>query len=666
MIAPVQILVRGFPNVNPMPKKKRQKAAQGFGFNAQALAVGVAKLEHQMRHQEWSKALKQLHSLEQRYPNHPEVLSCIVYFYYQIGDTKSCQEAAERLVQVDPDNPEALLKLGEAYLSNSRSLLTLRTFRQVLDKYPNYEEIGNVQKVVVDLEADLDNILTDMGLEGEDSLSLAILHEEATSSLEQGNLTKARQLEEQLLESRPNFTAAFNNISLCYWQEGKFKEAIATASRVIDIDPQNFHAYSNLTRFLCLNGQLQEAKKTAEQLKAIENDVVECWLKKAEALSYIGDDQGILDTFTAAKQTEHWELAPPFFYHLVAAAQMRLGQEQEARQLWQQVLETSPGFKSARENLDDLKQPISKRHAPWAFSFGNWITEQTIDDLLENIKEPQGKAKQASDTDQVEQYLQKHPEIVTLVSLLLERGDPQGRDFALRFAMIAKTPAMLEALRDFALSDCGPDEMRQRAAQAASDAGLLPPGEVRMWLKGKWQEVLLLGMEIHNEPTETHQPQVEDLLIDALDALEEDDPEEAESLLKEALAIEPEAPDLMFNLATAYEQQKRTEEAYELTQLIHQNHPDYPFARLGLARFHIKNKEYKAAEELLKPMLQWKQFHFQEFALFCQTQIELRLAKKELEGARSWLGMWENIDPDEPALVYWKRRLQQSNRLGWK
>ena len=232
--------------------------------------------------------------------------------------------------------------------------------------------------------------------------------------------------------------------------------------------------------------------------------------------------------------------------------------------------------------------------------------------------------------------------------------------------MMAKTPAMLEALRDFALGDCGPDEMRYKAAQAVSDAGLLPSGKARMWLKGKWQEVLFLGIEIYNEPNLIHQPQVEDLLLDALDNLREDNPEEAESLLKQALVIEPNAPDLMFNLASAYQQQRRFQEFEDLIRLIHQNHPDYGFARLGLAKLHIDHKEYKAAEELLKPMLQFKRLHFQEFVFLCQTQVELCLAQKEFDGARSWLSMWEKIDPDEPDLVYWKRRLQQPKRLRWQ
>ncbi|NET55131.1 MAG: tetratricopeptide repeat protein [Symploca sp. SIO2E6] len=646
-----------------MPKKKRQKAAQGFGFNAQALEVALAKLEYLMRHQEWSKALKQLQSLEERYPNHPKVLIHLADFCYEIDDTTGYQEASERLVQVDQDNPEAHLRLGEAYLGNVHPLLALRAFRHFLAQFPNHKQMEKVKKIVADLEARSDVIRANMGLEGENTLPLAILHEEATSCFEQGNFTKARQLEEQVLENRPNFTPALNNISLSYWREGNINEAIATANHVIDIDPHNFHAYSNLTRFLCLNGQLAEAIQTAQKLKAIDENVVDFWIKKAEAFSYIGDDQGIVNTFTTVEESGDLDLAPPVFYHLVAAAQMRLGQEKKARQLWQQALETDPEFETAHENLDDLKQPISNRHAPWAFSVANWITQQAIEDLVEITEKPQGKGKKVSYADKIEQYLQKHPEIVTLVPLLLERGDPQGREFALSLAMMAETPAMLEALRNFALSNCGPDEMRQQAAQVASGAGLFPHGKVRMWLRSEWQEVMLMGMEINNEPSRSHQPEVEDLLMEAIDALKYGDPEEAEPLLKQALAIEPDAPDLMFNLANTYEQQKRDQEAYELIQLVHQQHPDYVFAQISLAKFHTKNKDYEAAEALLKPILQRKKFHFQEFALFCQTQIELCLAKKELKGARSWLGTWANVEPDEPAIAYWKRRLRDPSQF---
>ncbi len=106
-------------------------------------------------------------------------------------------------------------------------------------------------------------------------------------------------------------------------------------------------------------------------------------------------------------------------------------------------------------------------------------------------------------------YLKQHPEVEFLIPCLLERGDPDGRKFALDLAKLAETPELLAVLRNFALSQHGPDESRQRALQIVSEAGgLLPAGPVRVWLRGEWKEILTMGFEIHHEPTIKHSPQI--------------------------------------------------------------------------------------------------------------------------------------------------------------
>jgi hypothetical protein len=110
----------------------------------------------------------------------------------------------------------------------------------------------------------------------------------------------------------------------------------------------------------------------------------------------------------------------------------------------------------------------------------------------------QGKDEEAM-SKAARRYLREHPEIAPLVPLLLDRGDPTARELALHVALAARTPELLAALWDFALGQRGPDAMRNRAAQAASEAGLLPAGPVRLWLDGKWREVLLMGFLLHGE-----------------------------------------------------------------------------------------------------------------------------------------------------------------------
>ena len=76
-----------------------------------------------------------------------------------------------------------------------------------------------------------------------------------------------------------------------------------------------------------------------------------------------------------------------------------------------------------------------------------------------------------------------------------------------------------------------------------------------------------------------------------------------------------------------------------------------------------KGGKLEQAEALLRPLLTRKRFNIQEFGFFCQAQMELLLAKQQPEGAQSWLGMWSGIDPDNPLIGEWRRRLSGRNPL---
>jgi tetratricopeptide (TPR) repeat protein len=115
---------------------------------------------------------------------------------------------------------------------------------------------------------------------------------------------------------------------------------------------------------------------------------------------------------------------------------------------------------------------------------------------------------------------------------------------------------------------------------------------------------------------------------------------------------------LLNNLAAVYEQRGQMQESEALLRQIFDKHPDYSFPRINLARMRIRRGELDQAEELLKPLLSRKRFHFNEFGYFCNAQIELFTARKNKDAARSWLGMWEGIDPEHPAVWQWKVKLE--------
>ncbi|HLF26733.1 MAG TPA: tetratricopeptide repeat protein [Anaerolineae bacterium] len=643
------------------PKPDRQMVRPPSG----QLLSRLSEVESLTQRRRWGEAAELLESLDRRYPHRAEVLTELVNVYYELGDRLGYQRACENLHRVTPRDPDLTLALAGAYLSNLHPALALHTFRRFLERWPDHARAAEVRKTLSELEPALDGVLDEVGVEGDEGFALALQHETVQAYLEQGRYREARQAAEELLRRHPKFAPALNNISQTYFAEGKLDRAIATTQQVLAFDPDNVHALSNLARYLVLSGRVGETPPLLERLKASSAKAAEVWLKKAEALSVVGDDHGVLELFRQAEQSGDLNEMPTsaMVYHLAAVAALRAGGESDARRYWQQALKLNPGLDLARQNLDDLRKRVGERHAPWALPLANWVTRQAIEDFAAQI-EPAARRDDAEAVSQgARRFLRRHPEVVGVMPILLDRGDPDGREFAVRLALMARTPELLAALRDFALGQHGPDQLRFEAAQAANQAGLLSPGLTRLWMDGAWREIMLMGFELHDDPLISHPPQVEALLIEAIQAIRDDDPQTAERLLKQALEIEPDMPDLTNNLAMAYEMQGRSPEAQALVRQTCERHPDYVFACLGLARLHVTQGRLDEAKALLAPLLARRRWHFSEFTSFCSAQIDLLLAEGNRDAAQSWLEMWGDVNPEDPALERYRRLVGPPGRL---
>jgi hypothetical protein len=111
--------------------------------------------------------------------------------------------------------------------------------------------------------------------------------------------------------------------------------------------------------------------------------------------------------------------------------------------------------------------------------------------------------------------------------------------------MMADTPDLNEVLRAFAIGQHGTDEMRMKAAQHCVQAGVIPTGLTRLWLKGEWTDLLLSGFELHGDQVIPHSTRVERMAVEAGQAMWQDQAERAERLWKQVLKLEPDKPDLL-------------------------------------------------------------------------------------------------------------------------
>ncbi|NJM45591.1 MAG: hypothetical protein HC860_04955 [Alkalinema sp. RU_4_3] len=447
-------------------------------------------------------------------------------------------------------------------------------------------------------------------------------------------------------------TAALNNLSLIAYIQDNLAGAIDYGEQVLGIEAENIHALSNLIRYYVMCGQTDRAKDLGKRLQASQLIASNAWQKKFEGLSYLGDDGAIVELWQELQQDKtELEILPAMGFHFVAVALARQGEITQARKLWHKALQQSPNLKVVQDNLKNLSQSQGNCHSAWPFTVDHWMVGGIQKALTTNvpliIEAPAAQRKQLC-----HDFLNQHPSVIHWIAVMLDRGDPISCTMAAEMARHSDTQESWDMLKTFALGQRGSDKLRNQMANRLVQASQIEPENVRLWMQGKWQEVFLINYEFHDEPPYEHPPQVEALLTQALIALRTNTKvggREAEALLKEALSLKV-APDLLQNLAVAYEQQGQNQEAYKICHQIVADYPDYIPATVGVALYYLREGKIDQAAASLKPILKHQRFHFDDFIIFSNVYMQVLVQQDQMTAAAGWLKIWKQVTPDEPEL----------------
>lgn len=614
-----------------------------------------------LEHGKPAEALEILLKLDQTHPDTPEVIANLVNAYYDLKDMQNYEHAIRRLARLEPRDPDLNYGLAGAYLVNGRPALAMRAFQEALRRWPDYPRAAEARKEISRLESVLRKQAISLNLSETQAFDLFLQHDQVRYCLAHGEYHRGIQVAEKLLRSFPDFVPALNNLAQLFTVDGEFDQAIKASLRVLDLEPENIHALSNLTRLHFLSGHLEEARALAQRLKSSPADATDRWTKIAEALTFLEDDEGVLSLYDRAKAAK--ELEPPdvddIFYHLLAVAAYYLGKEKEARNYWHKALKINPRFDWALENLADLKKPPEERSGAWAYPFENWLLAAAVQGLSDHLKKVKPATEKSAGQAALARYIEeKHPEVIFLAPHLVERGDSMARDFVVRMAAVTAHPALVSAAKGFVFGKRGSLQERFEAAHILAEDNLLPSGPLQIWSGGEMREILLLNMEISPEPEEYKLPRRAQTLAEgAVEALHEGEGERAQKLLEQALAISPDDPHLINNLAKALEMQGQIEKARLMMQELHIRFPDYFFGIIAAANQEVSQGNLEGAHELLNGLMQRKKLHISEFITLCQAQIQASLAENNREAARTWAEMWKQVDPENPALKAYQRTI---------
>ncbi len=641
-------------------KKKLVKSIP-LGFGARNIDVELRRAEKRIIEENWVGACEILLPLTQQFPQNKKVWEFLSEASFETGQTQLYQKACMGLLAASPNNDDAAYALGGAYFKNQHPMLAMQTFRRALELNPNHDFAPQVRDLVKSLEPVVQDLLDDFEMSNDEALEITTLHELGQAYLEQGDFAIARATEEEVLQRYPGFSAAYNNLSLIAWLQEDPETAISTAQAVLETEPDNTHALANLVKFQVVSGNAEAARPYGVMLKTAQNDAWDGWTKKIEGLTYLAEDASVVELFEQALDDKmHGSPTNVMFYHWAAVALARTGDKKRAIAQWKKAIKIDPSFSLAQENLDDIQNSIGKQHGAWPFSLEQWMIPKSVRKMRQTVENNLNSAKSGSLTLAFKAFLDDHPDTMSILPIILERGGPQGQEFVLSTAEQLETPELLAMIADFALSQNGSDKMRNRASALAVKHKLLSKESNRMWIEGEWREILVMAYELYSEAVSLHSSEVNALLEEALHLLKtgENNPaKEAEPLLIQALELAPDSPDLLNNLAVAYVNQNREEEGFSIIRDIANRFPNYVFGCAAAAKLFVQEGDLDSAEKLLKPFISRDRFHILEFRAFCDAQIELLVAQKKLDVAGSWLSLLEKVDPQNPQLFFWKKHL---------
>lgn len=308
--------------------------------------------------QKWEEAAEILEALNQRHPKRPEILSPLTDVYAGLGEVVQMLDTADVWRQVAPRSPGALHALLRAYASLNYLVHTWRTGQQFVREFPDDARADIVRAITAAAETDLQQPLPELDITIAEGIELAEWHERARLAMLRNRYPEAQRLCETLLAKYPTFAPALNNLALLHHVAGRLDDAIAVTRRVLELTPDNVHALANLTHYHMMRADVDAARETAARLRASTAEATDRAVKIAEALGFVGDDEGLLELVRETEATPH-----PFILRLGGVAAWRLGRGNEALALWQAAQRLAPDDDLVRDALVDLKRPVGTAKA---------------------------------------------------------------------------------------------------------------------------------------------------------------------------------------------------------------------------------------------------------------------------------------------------------------
>ncbi len=248
-------------------------------------------------------------------------------------------EAANRYLRRDPRSVQAYVNLGFALARLGRWDDAMTATQHALLIQPDFQLAWN-------------NLRWILASRGEAKPTAEAFQGQAFAQFQAANYRGCVDLAKRALKLYPQYTKAFNLISVCYLNLGMYDDAIANAREALGIEPHFALAKSNLTLAIQRKAQgfipPQAAAPVAVQPQLPAASTVDGYLNSSLQNYRAGRMQQCIDDAHAALK-----LQPnlPMAWNNIAACSNDLGKLDDAVAAAAQALRLQPDFQLARNNL---------------------------------------------------------------------------------------------------------------------------------------------------------------------------------------------------------------------------------------------------------------------------------------------------------------------------
>lgn len=292
----------------------------------------------ELHREQYPKAHKYLQRATELSPKDPDIWIQFGIVLMEMQEFEQAREALRTAYDLDIDKTETLFFLAEVHAHLGMFLEARNFAKKYVENDVQGRYVAEALEIIDFAEQEDWQLFDDEG-EAQDS-EYYYQQEKARRLMEEGKFPEAIDLLETLIEEKPDFWGAHNNLALAYFYIGESEMAKALLHDVLRRNTGNLHALCNLAVFHYYEKN-EELEDVLNLLKKIQPYVFEHRYKLGATFALVGKYKEAY-RWLRSLQKRGFDGDPAFYFWLSHAA-YHSGHEDIAKQAWKQLTKMDPG-----------------------------------------------------------------------------------------------------------------------------------------------------------------------------------------------------------------------------------------------------------------------------------------------------------------------------------